>query len=303
MKSNYTFKEHFGIPETIEVDFFDIPLNKDVEAFICPFLIVNNRDHPVYDVAYKQMETFLGQLNRNFVLTNDRPGGLSFLSNLHEPNEYHLGYSAKNQGKAIGNPRAETIFVALRNNRFARKGITITNEAHNVLLLVKGIGQDIMSDVIANVCRNLFAEYTTTQCLIHSIPVQNVTMNYFDVLTGAWVRKDFMLPFYMGKPVVLIPKKMISGGRAYTSLYNWFVAKYYVSVDLLNGKIEPDSEKGFIINLKDGTKKALIKLIYKFYGKPKEELIDFVLRYNGSLSEFQRYAKDNYPELDLSGLK
>jgi len=38
---------------------------------------------------------------------------------------------------------------------FSSFGITITDEAHNVLLLVDGIGPDIMSDIISNICKDI----------------------------------------------------------------------------------------------------------------------------------------------------
>ena len=58
-----------------------------------------------------------------------------------------------------------------------------------------------------------------------------------------------------------------------------------------------------IKHFKDGTKKAVIKRIYETYKKPKKDLIDFVIKYQGSLDAFLIYAKENYPELDLSNLK
>ena len=54
--------------------------------------------------------------------------------------------------------------------------------------------------------------------------------------------------------------------------------------------------------LTDGTKKAVIKEIYKNYKKPKEDLIDFVIEFKGSLDAFLRYAKEHYPELNLTNL-
>ena len=57
-----------------------------------------------------------------------------------------------------------------------------------------------------------------------------------------------------------------------------------------------------IVTLTTGTKKAIIKEIYRTYKKPKDQLIDFVTEFQGSLDEFLKYAKDHYPELDLDNL-
>jgi hypothetical protein len=131
------FKQHFNIPTTQPVEFLNIPLNEDLEAFIDPFLIANNKQDRLIDVIFSQLTGFFTKLNQTYIVPNNRNQGLIFLDNLHEPNEYHLGYSDSNKGKAISGTRADTIFDALRNNILARAaGVTITNEAHNVLLLV-----------------------------------------------------------------------------------------------------------------------------------------------------------------------
>lgn len=294
-----TFTTYFRISNPESVEFFDIPLDEDAEAFICPFLIANNRDIPFCDALYRQNTAFFQNLNRNYIMPNDRNNALAFLSRLHEPNEYHLGYSDSNKGKAISGGKAEEIFAALRNNRSARQGSSITNEAHNVLLLVDGIGQDIMSDVIANVCRDRFAAFTLQQCQKYSIPTSMVQFHYYDMVAGEWEFQQFQLPIYKGKPIILIPNRIIAGHRAYSNLYNWFIAKNYLADDILNNRKGQGAIDKFTTTLQDGTRKAIIKVIYKTYRKPKQDLIDFVLEYQGSLSEFLDYARDNYPELVL----
>lgn len=295
-----TFKEQF-VPNDPVVDFVDIPLEGDLSAFICPFLIANNRDVPLVNNLYLQIGAFLRKLNRNYIVPNDRNGGMEFLSHLHEPNEYHLGYSSRNKGSAIADLKAAIIFASLRNNRFAQQGITITNEAHNVLLLVEGIGQDIMSDTIANVCRDIFAEFTEKQCIKHGITTYHTTIEYFDPTTLSWTSKDYNLPQFDNKVIILVPKKIISGTRQYVNHYNYFLAANYLAKDILNQKIEVVNKK-IISELKDGTKKIIVKQIYRVYRKPKNRLIDYVLNYQGSLEEFLDYAKSHYPELDIASI-
>jgi len=297
-----TFKSHFGINDKTHVEFINIPLEEDLTAFICPFLIANNKEIPLVREIYAQITSFLKNLNKGFIVTNNRLGGLSFLSHLHEPNEYHLGYSGRNRGKAIAGLKAEIIFAALRNNRFAKKGISITNEAHNVLLLVEGIGQDIMSDTIANVSRDILAEFTEQQCLLHKIQTFATNIEYYNPINGLWSNKTYNLPYYKGKQIILLPKKIVSGSRAYTNHYNYFVTSNHIAVEILNNKIEVPKETKLVSKLKDGTKKAIMKQIYKTYKKPKSQLIDFVLKYQGSLQEFLDYAKDHYPELEVETL-
>lgn len=297
MRTQNTFTKHFGIRNREPIEFVDIPLDEDLLAFICPFLIANNRDDSFVNEVYDQLESFLKKLNRSFIMKNDKSNGLLFLSHLHEPNEYHLGYSESNKGKAIAKDKSATVFDSLNNNQFAKQGLSITNEAHNVLLLVEGIGQDIMSDIISNVCRNVFGKFTEEQCYKYSISTHSTPVEYYDVSTQKWSMRNYNLPEYNGKRIILIPKNVASNRRGFTNLYNHFISSNYISVDLM--KQENSIDNKMIVKLKDGTRRAIIKEINRAYRKPKNKLIDFVLRYNGSLQEFLDYAKEHYPALNL----
>lgn len=299
MAENFT--KHFSISSK-NIEFVDIPINnEDLEAFICPFLIESNKKDKLIRKFGDRLKSFLTELNNSYIKPNNTLAGIAFLDHLHEPNEYHFGYSKVNKGKAVSVSKAQDIFLSLRNNRFAKQGLSITNEAHNVLLLVKGIGQDIMSDIIANVCRDIFSDFTTNICAKYSVSTVKVSIEYYDPSTKSWQTKVVALPSNLGH-IILIPDKLISGSRAYSNLYNWFIASNYLSQDVLKDKTIDSSNSKMITKLKDGTKKAIIKEIYKTYRKPKGDLIDFVLKYPNSLDEFIDYAKMNYPELKLDHL-
>jgi hypothetical protein len=244
----------------------------------------------------KRLKNFLSELNNTYIRTNNLKQGIPFLDHLHEPNEYHLGYSEKNKGKAVSNIKAEQIFQFLRNNKFARQGVSITNEAHNVLLLVDGIGQDIMSDIIANVCRDIFADFTSTICTKYSIKTSIIEIEYYNDKTKKWETKNAKLPKNIDH-IILIPSILLSGGRSYSNLYNWYVSKNFIAKEILNLKNPPN---GTVTKMKNGTKRAIIKIINKQFKKQKKDLIDFVIDYPGSLDEFISYAKKHYPELKIS---
>lgn len=283
------------------IGFVDIPIdNDDLLAFIDPFLIEKNKSDSLVRKISNRLRDFLAELNNTYIKTNDFKNGNSFLDHLHEPNEYHLGYSSTNKGKAVSNSKAENIYNALRNNRFARQGFSVTNEAHNVLLLVNGIGQDIMSDIIANVCRDIFSEYTKSICSKYGISTKSFDLEFYNSTKKKWHTKKADLPFYNSN-IILIPKIILSGKREYSTRYNWFISSNYLSKEVLNIKDFPNSK--MVVQMKDGTRKAIIKEIYKQYRKPKKDLIDFVLKYPNSLDEFIEYAKKHYPELDLGNLK
>jgi len=251
---------------------------------------------------YIRSKSFLETLNRTFIVPKDRNNGLNFLSHLREANEYHLGYSHNNKGKGIGPTKSEIIFDSLRANKLVKAGITVTNEAHNVLLLVKGIGQDNMSDTLANICRDILAEFTFQQCLKYHIEVKKTKIEYYEHSSKKWVSKEVQLPYYNGKHIILVPQFLTSGQRIYTNHYNWFVSSNFISKDILDGTIKIDNDNVFINEQKDGTKKAIIKNINCHFRKPKHKLIEYVKSYNGSLLDFQDHVKSHYPSIDIDKL-
>ncbi|WP_019038358.1 hypothetical protein [Psychroflexus tropicus] len=300
---SHNFSRKFKLPNQA-YEFLDIPTNEeDILAFIDPFLIEKNKSDIFIKKVSQRLQEFLRELNNSYIKINDYKNGIPFLNHLHEPNEFHLGYSSSNKGKAISKSKSEEIFYALRGNRFASQAFSITNEAHNVLLLVKGIGQDIMSDIISNVCRDIFSEFTVSICTKYMISneyLKNVTIEYYNSKSKKWDTKKVKLPFINSK-IILLPADILSGKREYSSRYNWFISKNYLSKEVLENK-RPSNSK-MVTEMKDGTKKAIIKEIYNQYRKPKDELIEFVLQYPNSLDEFMEYAKVHYPKLNLDNLK
>lgn len=295
-----SFTKHYKINKGIALGFANIPIDQhEIEAFICPFLIEKNKQDVLILQLSERLKKFLRELNNTYIKKNDFTNGIKFLDHLHEPNEYHLGFSINNKGKAVSSSKASDIFKSLRNNVFAKQGFSITNEAHNVLLLVDGIGQDIMSDIIANVCRDIFAKFTSDECKKLGVPTESIDIEFYNDKTNKWETAKVDLPVF-GQRIILVPSQILSGTRAFASRYNWFVASNYISKEVLKMHNPP---KKMITKMKDGTRKAIIKEIYKQYKKPKKQLVDFVLQYVDSLDEFIDYAKINYPELNLDHLK
>ncbi len=297
------FTKHFKL-QSKSIDFFDIPMDNDIEVFICPFLIESTKLEIHFSrKVYNRLVNFFTELNKNYIKPNNRSQGLLFLNHLHEPNEIHFGYSSSNRGSAIAKKKANIIFDSLRNNRFAKQGLHTTNQAHNVLLLVKGIGQDIMSDIILNVCRDIFAEFTAKITAKHKIKnVKPFHCEFYDDNLKKWAKSSYILPKHNNKKVILVPKKIVSGKRAYSTRYNWFVSKNHITIEIMNKKRVSKSDEKLFQKLKNGTKKLIIKKVYQAYKKPKEDLIDFVINYPNSLDEFIQYVKEHYPEIDLSKL-
>lgn len=291
MKKIY-FNDYFKIKE--ETEHLNIPLTEDIEMFIDPYKIVNNRELKVGGSVYYRGKAFLEVLN-SLIVQNCSREGIELLNHLSESNGYHLGYSKDNKGKAVGYEKAVNIYNVLANNIFIRQGISVTNEPQNVLLLVKGVGPDNMSDIISNVCKDIFSEFTYQQCLKYNIPMEKFEIEYFDINIRNWSRKTVFLPTYEGKQIILIPKMLSSVSRAYYRMYNRFIAKNYIAIEILNGKRPTDNYDRYVNIFKNGRQQPIIKNVIEDYGKPKEDLVDFVVEYGDkTLLEFQDHIKEEF---------
>jgi len=96
------FNNYFGI--TKQTEHLDIPLNGDIEVFICPYKVANSRHNNIAQRIYKRTNIFMQKLNK-LVEQGDKAKAKELLYHLHESNEYHLGYSSKNKGSAVGNDK------------------------------------------------------------------------------------------------------------------------------------------------------------------------------------------------------
>lgn len=296
MKKIY-FNDYFKIKESAE--HLNIPLDGDLEAFLCPYKIVNNRQTELPGRVYYRSKAFMEILN-GYIQDKNNSKGLKLLFHLHESKEFHLGYSEKNKGSAVGKDKAKVIYEALENNDFVRKKITITDEPQNVLLLVAGIGPDNMSDILSNVCKDIFAEFTYNQCIKYNIPTEKFIIEYFNDQSKKWDSKDVLLPSYQGKGIILIPKILGSPKREYYQMYNRFIAKNHIAIDILNGKKPTTNFERHIRTSKKGIQTPIVKNIMEDFGKPKGELIDFVREYGDkTLLDFQEHIKKVFSELDF----
>lgn len=297
-----SFNEHFLVPNSAE--HLNILLDNDIEAFIDPYLASNSLDNPIAKEIFERSKRFLEILHRDYISLNRKHQAIIFLSHLREANEYHLGYSEDNKGKGVGPTKAKLIFDSLMQNEFATGQTTITHAPHHVLLLVAGIGQDNMSDILANVCRDIFSKFTFNQCLKFNIPTHDVRIEYFDETQMSWNQKLVKLPIYEGKPIILVPSSISSGERIYHNHYNWYVSSKHISADILSGRINTITDR-YILTSSSGARKAIIKNINEDFKKAKKDLGEHVKKYNGSLLGFQDHAKSHYPPLandKLAGL-
>jgi hypothetical protein len=165
---------------------------RDNRLFLDPFAIAQELDRWSED-ASATVGMFFQQVVDD-IRAGREDDAKQLLSNLGEPNETRLGYSAKRpQGAGIGEQQAEDIYDALSTSSAVKQGfITALEECE---LMIEGISHDKISDLTTNILRGHLVAYTNAQCELHDVSVQAVPLGpVFNTDTMQWVDNYGNLP-------------------------------------------------------------------------------------------------------------
>jgi hypothetical protein len=208
------FSEYFELNKSqSQLDFVDVPINGDIKLFIDPFAI-SQRTDPWSRECHHSLITYF-QLVIEMIRRNDKQGALNLLSNLNEPNETRLGFSTTNpNGAGVGPFQAEQLFRTLSSSSAVKTGLLTSLEECE--LMIPGINHDKISDLTTNIIRKILVDYTTTQCNLLNIPIQQVPLPpYFSIPTLSWVSDYHALPIAEDHPILLVPKIIVRFDPSY----------------------------------------------------------------------------------------
>lgn len=202
--------EKLGLNKTqFELDFVDIDIEKDLPLFIDSNLIRK------YDCEFNAklsttMDSFFSYLLN--CLSNNLDEKAKYLcSHLGEINETHLGLSkGLSKGKGVGPINSVKIFEALKNSKAIEKGVLENIE--DLRTLVNGVDKDLLSDMLTNILKKHFLDYTIKQCELHNVKLtESVPSGFFwDDVACQWDNKYMKRLIIDNKPILLIPKKIVN---------------------------------------------------------------------------------------------
>lgn len=173
--------EKLGLNKTqFELDFIDIDIEKDLPLFLDSNLIRK------YDCEFNAklsttMDSFFSYLLN--CLSNNLDDKAKYLcSHLGEINETHLGLSkGLSKGKGVGPINSVKIFEALKNSKAIEKGVL--EDIEDLRTLVNGFDKDLLSDMLTNILKKHFLDYTIKQCELHNIKLtENVPSGFFGMM-------------------------------------------------------------------------------------------------------------------------
>lgn len=125
-----------------------------------------------------------------------------------EPREFRLGYSASGSA-GHGSGRSQASAMASLIQQSISDGVDSLDRWERLPLFNEGIGPDLVSDIVANVLKHRFIEYTSGVCQTHGIAmrVAPVPCARFDWDSSRWETDWVDLPHAPdGRPIILAPR-------------------------------------------------------------------------------------------------
>ena len=219
----------------------------------------------------------------------------ALLQTLREPNELHFGLSrGRARGRALGPESAHDVWTALGKSEAAQSGLL--EDLEDTVLLVPGIGPDIVSDIAANIIRRPLIAYTQEQCSYHGIPLTADVDSgpLWDPAEKEWSSGFVSLPTTPSGKLLLVPKSIVRRRLDYDAdeYYRHYILEHLKDEEL-------NARTALVRLLKDGRERVYKKDLIKKYGQGKAVIVKKTLE-NPSLLE--DYPQDKWrnvaPPLD-----
>lgn len=290
------FTEYFKIKrEQKDLEFVDIYINADRKFFLDPTQLLNFDDVMSIQMSNSIVKYFDKVLQ--FIRKEDKFNSLRLLSGLKEPKEIHLGYATNGYiGNAVGGVKGEKIYKKLSESNAVKTGLL--KDLEESALLVEGINRDIISDMTVMITKKYLIEFTQEQCQKYQVPMRRVKAGkIWDEKQDLWVEIESELPVYNNKPMILVPKKIVTDKLMLDSqdFYRNELLSF-VQDELMR------ADKSLIIVLKNGRRRCAITkkqlrtdLRYRY---SKELLYKTIQKHPELLKKYRQRKKNTSEDID-----
>ncbi|TAG25869.1 MAG: hypothetical protein EAZ37_11445 [Burkholderiales bacterium] len=192
-----------------EVDFVIPNLQSDLRLYLDPYLFYRSKNEDfqsVHAMLHEFFETAISELRKG----NDQIAKRMLM--FPEVKEIMLGHSVgTHSGRGSGAQRGAILFNELiANSEIQKNGIKHIAEMQ---LMIEGVGPDLISDMVANIAKPFFIDYTQRQCAIYGIPMEKgiCLEHIFDWERKVWDDQHLELPVnpLNMQPILLVPKTVV----------------------------------------------------------------------------------------------
>jgi hypothetical protein len=276
------------------LDFVDVDIKTDTRLFLSPKAL---------ELLPSQWGEECVSLIQSFfstVLKHIKAGRHSeaeaLLGTLKEPNETHLGLSkAKSQGRALGTESAKEVWAALSRSLAAKSGLL--RDLEDTVLLIEGVGVDIISDITTNIIRQPLIHYTQEMARQVGIPLTSDIDSgpMWDPAALSWFSEFVELPMTKEGKLLLVPKAVVRPSLLYKAdrYFRHFILGHLRQVEL-------DANSALVTVLKNKKRKVYKKDLISKYGKGKKAVVEQTLKHPEVLNEYRKeVAAQPYNPLTL----
>ena len=263
-----------------ELDFVDVDVTGDVKVFLDPRalrLLESDWGAECRSLIQNCFRTIISALR-----TGDEAKARSVLSAFREPNETHLGLSkGRAQGRALGDDSAIEVADSLSESEAVRTGLL--EDLEDTILMVEGIGPDIISDITTNIIRLPLIRYTQSVCGIYGITLQQVgSGRLWDPNINEWYTIMVEQPVANGRRLLLVPKSIVRFHMDYDpdEYYKLYLLEHLRGVEL-------SANTELVKILKNGEKRVTKKDLVKKYGAGKDNTVKITRNYPEVLDHYR----------------
>ena len=274
------------------LDFVDIDINTDTQLFVSPraFTLLHSEWS---DACVSLIQNFFGTV-LDHIKNNRNHEAEALLAELREPNETHLGMSkGQSRGRALGEASAHNVWSALSQSQAAKSGLI--SDLEDTVLLIEGVGVDIVSDITTNIIRAQLIAYTQEQCRQLKIPLSEGIESgpMWDSGNKRWYSQQVLLPLTKKGKLLFVPKSLVRRTSAYDlqEYYRHYMLEFLIDEEKRIGS-------ALVQIIKSGKNKGA-KKVYKTdlmekYGKEKKDVIALTMQNTQVFEEYK--ASKRSPE-------
>jgi len=267
------------------LDFVDVRLDTDIEAFVDPSAIRALQSawgNECVSLLQHYFETILSLIKQG-----DDTKAIALLASLNERNEFHLGYSSgKSQGRAFGQRSAAKIWKALIKSKAAKSALL--KDIEDTCLLIEGIDKDMISDAVCNIIRGPLLKYTHDMCVYYGIPLTPSTDSgpIWNPLKEKWERQLVPLPMTRYGKLVLVPKIIVRHDLSYRA------GEYYRHYLLpIMQQEELKANSALVQVLKDGRRRVTKRSLIDKYGFTKLAIVEQTIKHPSALTHYKNVKR------------
>jgi hypothetical protein len=248
-----------------QLDFVDVAIETDTKVYLDP------RALTLLDTEWGRecvalIQDYFGCV-LSAITTGQTARAIRLLGQLHEPNETRLGLSrGRSAGHALGPELSGRLAEALTRSEAVKSGLL--TDLEDTILMIEGIRNDLISDIVTNVLRQPLVRYTQHACEDLGIPMEDSIYPggpFWDPGAEQWYQDLVALPVADKRPLLLVPKVIVRKSMDYDADEYY---DHYIIPFLRDEEIEAGSSLVTTIK-KTGEPRVTKKDLVEKYGKGK----------------------------------